>query len=38
LAAAASNLGPDGAAIAAQARESVAPFVRPFTREGRDGA
>ncbi len=38
VAAAASNLGPDGAGVAARASESVAPFVRPFTREGRNGA
>jgi toluene monooxygenase system protein E len=35
---AAANLGPDGATIAARANESVAPLVRPFTREGHDGA
>jgi toluene monooxygenase system protein E len=38
VAAAAANLGPDGAAIAARAYESLTPFVRPFTREGRDAA
>ena len=40
VAAAAANIdvGPDRAAIVARARESVAPFVRPFTREGRDVA
>jgi toluene monooxygenase system protein E len=38
VAAAAANLGPDGATIAARANESVAPLVRPFTREGHDGA
>jgi hypothetical protein len=38
VAAAAANLGPDGAAVAARANESLAPWVRPFTREGYDGA
>jgi len=38
VAAAAANLGPDGAAVAARANESLAPWVRPFTREGHDGA
>jgi toluene monooxygenase system protein E len=38
VAAAALNLGPDGAAIAAHAYEVLEPFVRPFTREGRDAA
>jgi len=38
VAAAAANLGPDGAAGAARANESLAPWVRPFTREGHDGA
>jgi len=38
VAAAAANLGPDGAAIAARAYENLTPFVRPFTREGRDAA
>jgi len=35
-AAVAANLGSDGAAVAARASESVAPFVRAFTPEGRD--
>jgi hypothetical protein len=38
VAAAAANLGPDGASIAARAYESLTPFVRPFTREGRSAA
>ncbi len=36
LTAAAANLGPDGAALAARAYQAVAPFVEPFTREGCD--
>jgi hypothetical protein len=38
VAAAAANLGPDGAAVAARANQALAPWVRPFTREGHDGA
>jgi toluene monooxygenase system protein E len=36
--AAAASLGPEGPSLFEQARRTLAPFVDPFTREGRDAA